>query len=69
MGCSEGPLHSYVRMPFSLPNAVAAHQRLMRSIPEAQVAKHHALLEEMERDPAEPSGPLEPPEARSTKGL
>ena len=55
-------------MPFGLPNAAAAHQRLMRSILEAQVAKHRALLEGMEMDLAEPPGPPEPPEARSPEG-
>ena len=66
--CCEGPPHSYVRMPFGLPNAAAAHQRLMRSILEAQVAKHRALLEEMETDLAEPPGSPEPPEAQSPEG-
>ena len=56
-------------MPFGLPNAAAAHQRLMRSIPEAHVAKHRTFLEEMEMDLAEPTGPLEPPEAQSSDGL
>ena len=68
-GCCEGPPHNYVRMPFGLPNAATAHHRLMRSILEAQVAKHRALLEEMEMDLAEPPGPPEPPEARSPEGL
>ena len=68
VGRCTGPPHSYVRMPFGLPNAAAAHQRLMRSILEAQVAKHRALMEEMEMDLAEPPGPPEPPEARSPEG-
>ena len=68
VGHCEGPLHSYVRMTFGLPNAAAAHQRLMRSILEAQLARHHAFLEEMEMDLEEPSGPLEPPEAQGSKG-
>ena len=63
VGCCEGPPHSYVRMPFGLPNVAAAHQRLMRSILEAQVARHRAFLEEMETGLEEPPGPLEPPEA------
>ena len=66
MGRCEGPPHSYVRMPFSLPNAAAAHQRSMRSILEAQVARHRAFLEEMEMDLAEPPGSPESPEARSS---
>ena len=68
VGRCEGPPHSYVRMPFDLPNAAAAHQRLMRSILEAQVAKHHALLEEMEMDLAEPPGPPKPPKAWTSSG-
>ena len=68
VGRCEGPPHSYVRMPFGPLNAAATHQRLMRSILEAQVAKHHALLEEMEMDLAEPPRPPEPPEARSLEG-
>ena len=55
-------------MPFGLPNAAAAHQRLMRSILEAQVARHCAFLEEMEMDPEEPPGPPEPPEAQGSEG-
>ena len=63
VGCCEGPPHSYARMPFGLPNAAAAHQRLMRSILEAQVARHRAFLEEMETGLEESPGPSEPPEA------
>ena len=55
-------------MCFHLPNAAAAHQRLMRSILEAQVARHHASLEEMEMDLEEPPGPQEPPEAQGSEG-
>ena len=55
-------------MPFGLPNAAASHQRLMRSILEAQVAMHRAFLEEMGMDLSEPPGPPEPPEARSPEG-
>ena len=55
-------------MPFGLPDAAAAHRRLMRSILEPQVARHHAFLEEMEMGLAEPLGPPEPPEAQSPEG-
>ena len=68
VGRCEGPPHSYVRMPFGLPNAAAAHQRLMRSILEAQMARHRAFLEEMEMDLAEPPGSPEPPEAQGSEG-
>ena len=65
-GRCEGPPHSYVRMPFGLPNTAAAHQRLMRSILEAQVARHRAFLEEMEMDLEEPP---RPPRASRGSGL
>ena len=68
VGHCEGPPHSYVRMPFGLPNAAAAHQRLMRSILEAQVARHRAFLEEMEMDLAESPGPPEPPDVQGQGG-
>ena len=68
LGRCESPPHNYVRMPFGLPNAAAAHQRLMRSILEAQVARHRAFLEEMKLDLEEPPGPLEPPEAQGSEG-
>ena len=68
LGRCEGPPHSYVRMPFGLLNASAAHQRLMRSILEAQVARHHAFLQDMEMDLEEPPGPLELPEAQASGG-
>ena len=29
VGRCEGPPHSYIRIPFGLPNAAAAHHRLM----------------------------------------
>ena len=61
VGRCEGPPHNYVRMPFGLPNAAAAHQRLMRSILEARVARHRAFLEEMATGLEEPPGPSEPP--------
>ena len=68
VGRCAGPPHSYVRMPFGLPNAAAAHQRLLRCILAAQEARHHAVLAEMEMVLEEPPGPPEPPEARSSKG-
>ena len=43
-GRCEGPPHSYVRMPYDLPNAAAAYQRLMRSILEAQAARRSIVL-------------------------
>ena len=57
VGCSEGPPHSSVRMPFGLPNAAATHQRHLRVILAAQEAKHHVVLEEMETVLKEPPGP------------
>ena len=64
----EGPPHSYVRMPFGLPNAVTAHQRLLRSILEAQEARHRAVLAEMEVALGDPPVPQEPPEAPGRGG-
>ena len=68
LGHCEGPPHSYVFMPFGLPNAAAAHQRLMRSILEAREARHCAFLAEMEMDLEGPPGPPEPPEAQGPGG-
>lgn len=68
VGRCEGPPHSYVRMPLGLPNASAAHQRLVQSILEAQEVKHCAVLAEMEMILEEPPGPLEPPEAQGPGG-
>ena len=63
VGRCEGPPHSYVRMPYGLPNAAAVRQRLMRSILEAQMARHSTVLAEMEMVREEPPAPPEPPEA------
>ena len=63
MGRCKGLPHSYVRMPFGLPNTAATHQGHLRSILAAQEASHHAVLVEMEMVLEEPPGPLEPPEA------
>ena len=63
VGRCEGPPHSYVRMPFGLSNAVAAHQRLPRSILEAQEVRHRAVLAEMEMALRDPPVPPEPPGA------
>ena len=68
VGRCEGPPHSYVRMPFGLPNTVAAHQHLLRSILVAQEARHHAVLAEMEMVLEEPPRPPEPPEAQGPSG-
>ena len=54
-------------MPFGLPNAAAAHQRLLRSILAAKEAKHHAVLAEMEMVLEEPPGPPEPLEAQGSE--
>ena len=64
----EGPPHSYVRMPYGLPNAAAAHQRLMRAILEAQEVRRAAALAEMEMVREEPPAPTEPPEAPGLGG-
>ena len=68
MGRREGPPYSYVHMPFGLPNVVAAHQRLLRSILEAQEVRHRAVLAEMEMALEDPPVPPEPPEAPSPGG-
>ena len=59
VGSCEGPPHSYVRMPRGLPNAAATYQRLMRSILEAQEARHSAAQAEMEMVHEEPPAPPE----------
>ena len=63
VGRCEGLPHSYIRMPYGLPNAAATYQRLMRGIMEAQEARRSAALAEMEMARREPPAPLEPPEA------
>ena len=68
VGRCGGPPHSYVRMPYDLPNAAAAYQRLMRSILEAQEARRSAVLVEMEMVREEPPAPPEPPEAPGPGG-
>ena len=55
-----GPPHSYVRMPFGLPSAVAAHQRLLRSILEAQEVRHRTVLAEVAMVPEDLHMPPEP---------
>ena len=69
MGRCEGPPHSYVRMPFGLPNAAATHQRLVQSILEAEEARHYAVLAEMEIVLEEPPGSPETPMAQGSGGL
>ena len=61
VGRCEDPPHSYDRMPFGLPNAAAARQRLMRSILATQEVRHFAVLAEMEMALEEPPAPPELP--------
>ena len=68
VGRCGGPPHSYVRMPYGLPNTAAVRQRLMRSILEAQEARRSAVLAEMEMVREEPPAPTEPPEAPGPGG-
>ena len=59
-GTLQGPAHSYVRMPYGLPNAAAVYQCLMRAILEAQEVRRSAALVEMEMVREEPPAPPEP---------
>ena len=68
VGHCEGPPHSYVRMPYGLPNAAAAYQHLMRGIMETQEARRSAALAEMEMVREEPPAPPEPPKAPGPRG-
>ena len=68
VGRCEGPPHSYVRMPYGLPNAAATYQRLMRGIMEAQEVRRSAALVEMETVRGEPPAPLESPETPGPGG-
>ena len=68
VGRCEGPPHSYVCMPYGLPNAAVTYQRLMRGIMEAQEARRSAALAEMEMARREPPAPSEPPEAPGPGG-
>ena len=61
VGRCGGPPHSYVRMPYGLPNVAATYQRVMRGIMEAQEARRSATLAEMEMVREEPPAPPEPP--------
>ena len=55
-------------MPFSLLSVSSAYQRNLRRILEAQEARHHAVLAEMETVLMEPPGPPEAPEAQGPGG-
>ena len=68
VGRCGGPPHSYVRMPYGLPSAADAYQRLMRGITEAQEARCSAALAEMKMAREEPPAPLKPPEAPGPGG-
>ena len=68
VGRCEGPPHSYVCMPYGLPNAAATYQLLMRGIMETQEARRSASLAEMEMAREEPAAPPEPPEAPGPGG-
>ena len=68
VGRCEGPSHSYIRMPYGLPNAAAVHQCLMWSILEAQAIRHSTVLAEMEMVREEPPAPPEPPDAPRPRG-
>ena len=68
VGRCEGPPHSYVRMPYGLPNAATTYQRLMRGIMEAREARRATALPEMEMVHEEPPSPPEPPEAPGPGG-
>ena len=65
--CGDPP-HSYVRMPYGLLGMVAAYQRLMRGIMEAQEARRSAALAEMDMAREEPPAPSKPPEAPGPGG-
>ena len=68
VGRCGGPPYSYVRMPYGLPNAADAYQRLMRGITEAREARRSASLAGMEMAREEPPAPPEPPEAPGPGG-
>ena len=68
VGRCGGPPHSYVCMPYGLPNAAATYQRLMRGITEAREARRSAALAGMEMAREEPPAPPEPPEAPGPGG-
>ena len=68
VGRCGGPPHSYVRMPYGLPNAAAMYQRLMRGITEAREARRSTALAGMEMAREEPPAPPEPPEAPGPGG-
>ena len=68
VGRCEGPPHSYVCMPFSLPSVSSAYQHNLRRILAAQEARHHTILMEMETVLKEPPGPPKPPEAQGPGG-
>ena len=68
VGRYGGPPHSYVRMPYGLPNAADTYQRLMRGITEAWEARQSTTLAGMEMAHEEPPAPPEPPEAPGPGG-
>ena len=65
VGRCEGPLHSYVCMPFGLPSVASAYQRDLRRVPTAQEVRYHAVVEEMETIFKEPPEPQSLPRLRA----
>ena len=68
VGRCEGPPHSYVRMPFGLPNTAVAHQRYMPAVLEAHEARRKVVQPEEVTNPHETPGPLEPHEVWELDG-
>ena len=66
--CGGRP-HSYVRMPFGLPNAAAAHQHRMRGTLEAHEARRQAILMAKVPTPRKPPGPPKPHETQEPDDL
>ena len=68
MGRCEGRPHSYVHMPFSLPNQATLHQRHIREVLAPREARHQEILAEVASVLRELWEPPEPREAPETGG-
>ena len=63
VGQCEGPPHSYVRMPFGLPNTAITFQRRMHGALAAREARRQAVLREEEPEPSGSPGNRPPDDA------